>query len=159
MADDTTLSWHLRQSIGPLLAAYLVLREETGDAVGAQRAAQELMTEQMAPLLVIARVIDRLRLPYAGLRRFTVATLPKAFPAPGFAVTWRENTADTMAFDIHQCFYLATLRHYGAPELTHIFCFGDTVFFDQLSAVGFSRSGTLAEGRPLCDFHLERRMP
>lgn len=157
VAHSSTLTWHLRQSIGPLLAAYLVLREETGDAAGAQRHAQDLMTEQMTPILGIARIVDRLRLPYAALRRLTVAMLPRSFPAPGFAVRWRKNTRDTMAFDIHRCFYLATLRHYGAPELTRIFCFGDTVFFNELGAVEFSRAGTLAEGRPLCDFRLERR--
>jgi hypothetical protein len=147
------LAWHLRESIAPILALYLVVLQESGDRAYARAAAERAMVAQMAPVLAVYGAADRIGVPFRLVRLSTRWLLPRVFPAPGFAVTWRSDSADELAFDIHGCFYLRALTHYGAPELTGVFCLGDEILFRKLPhSIRFARTGTLALGSSHCDF-------
>ncbi len=154
--ENRALRFHLRQSIGPNLAAYRVLSREHGDALVARRTVRDLMEAQMTPILRVAGVIDRLGVTFAGLRRATRWLVPRAFPAPGFTVGWGQDDDEGLRFDVSVCFYLRLLRHYGAPELTSVFCYGDQLVCDRMPrTLTLARTGTLAVGAPRCDFLLQ----
>lgn len=112
--------------------------------------------EQNRPVLRVVGVLDRLGVPFTRLRRSTRWLVPRAFPPAGFAVGWEQDDDGGLRFEVTACFYLRVLRHYGAPELTGVFCYGDQLVFDRMPrAVRFTRTGTLATGAPRCDFLLE----
>ena len=54
--ERPALDWHLRMSIAPILAAYLVLREETGDQSGAHRRAMHGGDDR---LVAVDHVVDQ----------------------------------------------------------------------------------------------------
>lgn len=156
-AAHPMLTWHLRQSIGPVLAFYLTVLEDTNDREYARAEAERSMVGQMKPVVILYATANRVGVPFSLVRVFTRVLLPRLFPAPGFAVDWRADTRNELAFDIHGCFYLRVLSHYGAPELTGVFCHGDRILFDQLArTVRFDRSSTLAYGADRCDFAFHR---
>lgn len=151
--DRAVLAWHLRMSIGPMPAAYLVIRDEIGDRIAALGDAERLMIEQLAPVLTVYGWLDRLHLPFTVVRAANRLLVPAGFPAPGFDIHWQKNSADELAFAVHRCFYLRVLMHYGKPELTGIFCRGDEIVYEKMArTVAFHRVGTLARGASCCDF-------
>lgn len=157
-AERSVLAWHVRMSIAPILAVYLVLLDETGDRIAARRHAEALMTEQLAPVLAAYGWLDRLGLPFAVVRAANRLLVPVGFPAPGFDIHWQENSPERLTFTVHRCFYLRVLLHYGAPELTGVFCRGDEIIYEKMArSVAFSRTGTLADGAPHCDFAFQPR--
>lgn len=67
--ERPALDWHLRMSIAPILAAYLVLREETGDQPTAHRLAEEL-TIGLTPWLTLYAWWERANKPFSALWPF-----------------------------------------------------------------------------------------
>ncbi|MBE6024905.1 MAG: hypothetical protein E7231_17280 [Cellulosilyticum sp.] len=57
-------------------------------------------------------------------------------------------------FNLKRCVYHETVSHYGCPELCTVFCQNDTTAFSgYLPKIVFQRSGTIGEGKAMCDFH------
>lgn len=158
--ENRALRFHVRQAILPDLAAYRVLSREHGDAAVARAEVRDLMTAQLLPVLRVVGVLDRVGVPFGRMRRMTRWLVPRAFPPAGFTIGWGQDDAQGLRFDVTTCFYLRVLRHYGAPELTGVFCYGDQVVYEHMSrSVRFSRSGTLATGATRCDFLLQPTGP
>lgn len=154
--ESRALRFHVRQAILPDLAAYRVLTREHGDAAAARVEVRDLMTAQLRPVLRVVGVLDRLRIPFAGLRRSTRWLVKRVFPAAGFTIGWPQDDDRGLRFDVTACFYLRVLRHYGAPELTGVFCHGDQLVYDRMPrTVRFARTGTIASGAHRCDFLLQ----
>ena len=77
----------------------------------------------------------------------------KLFPAAGFDIDYLEKSEDRIAFDIKGCYYLKTLRHYGIPELTPVFCAADEALAELFPpSIVFERTQTLGKWGELCDF-------
>ncbi|GAA4988060.1 L-2-amino-thiazoline-4-carboxylic acid hydrolase [Pseudonocardia tropica] len=152
---DRTSRFHVRQSITPALAAYQVLSGELGDPARARAEVQDLVAAQMRPVLGAVALLDRLGPGFAAVRRLNRRLVPRLFPAPGFAVTWRRDDEWGLAFDFTGCLYLDVLRHHGAAELTPVFCHGDRLAYAAMPrSVRFERTGTMAGGASCCDFLL-----
>lgn len=150
---DPVLRFHFRQSIAPALAAYRVLLREDPD--GAHARVQDLVAAQMAPALTAVGLLDRLGPSFGSLRSLTRRLVPRLFPASGFTVTWRRDDDEMLRFDITGCFYLRVLTHYGAPELTAVFCHGDRLLYGRMPrTLRFTRTATMADGATHCDFAL-----
>ena len=154
--ENRALHFHVRQAIIPNLAAYRVLSREHADPVAARSEVLHLMAAQLRPVLRVVSVLDLLAVPFGRVRRATRWLVQHAFPAAGFTIGWPPDDDDALQFDVTACVYLRVLRHYGAPELTAVFCHGDQLVYDQMPrTVRFTRTGTLATGAPRCDFLLQ----
>lgn len=144
---------HLNEQILPVLALYQVLRDCTGDQEAALMAVEEMVAEANRTKLCAVSFIGRFPFFFNLLRRMTPSTLSRNFPPEGWQIEWVENSDKSVAFNIHSCFYLDTLKEYGAPELTQVFCKMDDIFYKDISSsVRWERTGTLARGDQLCDF-------
>ncbi|WP_454083541.1 L-2-amino-thiazoline-4-carboxylic acid hydrolase [Georgenia sp. Marseille-Q6866] len=158
--ESRALRFHVRQAILPDLAAYRVLSREHGDAAVARGVVRDLMTAQLLAVLRVVRVLDRVGVPFGRLRRVTRRLVPRAFPPAGFTIGWGQDDEAGLRFDVTTCFYLRVLRHYAAPELTGVFCYGDQVVLEQMPrSVRLTRTGALATGAARCDFLLQPVRP
>ncbi|MEW5868591.1 MAG: L-2-amino-thiazoline-4-carboxylic acid hydrolase [Chloroflexota bacterium] len=145
---------HLRQSILPGLAIYQAQLEFHHG--GRQAALDEINALFYAwtkhlyrPTM---RMLGRFPRPF-GVFRLGLALRMSEFPLEGWQTTWRENSPQRVAFDMHTCFYLRTLTTYGAPELTPSFCQIDDWMGAMLPAsITFHRTQTLGRGGERCDF-------
>ena len=146
------LRWHLVEGILPGLALYQVLREsgESQDnALGRiDRAFDQLFSGDVTQMKRIGR------LPFALLFfRLFVKSFMHKYPPEGWQIVWRQNDKNGIRFDMASCFYQATLRRLGAPELTASFCRVDDLIYSEMSPyVAWQRTMTIAGGDAYCDF-------
>lgn len=154
LPENPVLRRHATQNILPGLALYQVLLKEYG---GDQQAALAEVDEalrawtlkrnrfMLAPLKFIPE-------PF-GLFKMGFGLQMRSFPAEGWDFEYIERSDERIAFNATRCFYLDTLRTYGAPELTASFCKSDDVMAELLpSSIIFVRPHTLGRGDALCDF-------
>ncbi len=74
-----------------------------------------------------------------------------------FNLSYVNETADELGFDINKCFYFDILKANGHPELGPILCAYDHILMDAISQwVRFERTETIADGYSRCDFRLYR---
>ncbi|MGC9396602.1 MAG: L-2-amino-thiazoline-4-carboxylic acid hydrolase [Anaerolineae bacterium] len=152
------LNLHVRASILPGLALYQVLREEHETQAAALAEAEKLiaviLTKQALPFPLLKRLPD----PFAVFRFAGRWVLRLAFPAPGWNTTFVEDTADCLAFEVHdQCIYQKILTDFGAPELTAVFCQMDDLVYSQLAPeISFTHDKTLGRGDDYCSFRFCR---
>ncbi|MDH5373351.1 MAG: L-2-amino-thiazoline-4-carboxylic acid hydrolase [Acidimicrobiia bacterium] len=151
------LRWHLAGYLLPGVALYQGLREAgwpTEQAAGAVGSALESDTQPR-----------RQRFERYGRRRgfftaFAIMIRPLTrlvYPSPGWQVEWLETSRHRIAFDITGCFYLDTLTHLGAQELTPVYCRVDDILYDGVSPeLTWRRTTMLATGGERCDFRFER---
>ncbi|MGG5260256.1 L-2-amino-thiazoline-4-carboxylic acid hydrolase [Phycicoccus avicenniae] len=158
--DSAVLRFHLEQSVAPALGVYRALRRAGTDVVPARAEVMALVEAQMAPALAVVGLLDRMHLPFRSLRALTRRLVPRMFPAAGFTIDWTRDDDRALAFDFSACHYLRLLRHYGAAELTPVFCHGDELAYERMPrSVRFTRLGTMATGAPRCDFTLRPARP
>jgi len=152
------LNLHARASILPGLALYQVLREEHETQTAALAETEKLLavvlTKQALPFPLLKRLPD----PFAVFRWACRCVLRLAFPAPGWNTTVVEDTADCLAFEVHdQCIYQKILTDFGAPELTAVFCQMDDLVYSQLAPeIVFTHANTLGRGDEFCSFRFCR---
>lgn len=148
---------HLTQNLLPVLAYYKALRaqglaqepalaavrSETRKAAAAQKAEMEQLGK-----LPFAYLLYRL-----GVKKH----MAKHLPAQGWQTRWVTCNGKEIHFDLHRCLYWELTQAHGCPELCPVYCEKDEVAFSGLlPAIGFTRTGTLAEGAPCCDFHFQK---
>lgn len=76
-------------------------------------------------------------------------------PAAGFAAEWKENTKDTVRFDMTRCPYHDACVQHGCPELCPCFCDSDDITYGQMHPkLLWHRTKTLGRGDDCCDFGL-----
>ncbi len=145
---------HLERNILPALAAYQVLREEMADEEAALAVVESVINDMvLAGPYRLYYGFFRLPFAFRALKWLTPRVMARDFPAAGWDVRWAAPAPGRVAFDVHRCFYLDVLRHYGAPELTRAFCQGDDVLFAAFpSHLAWERRQTLGRGDDICDF-------
>jgi hypothetical protein len=147
-----TMDLPVSKRILPGLALYQVLREsgESQDnALGMiDRAFDQLFSGDVTQMKRIGR------LPFVLLFfRLFVKSFMHKFPPEGWQIEWRQNDKNGIRFDMASCFYQATLRRLGAPELTASFCRVDDLIYSEMSPyVAWQRTMTIAGGDAYCDF-------
>ena len=146
------LRWHLESNILPGLALYQILRETVGK--GAALAEVEKLfaawvESRRYPLWALEYVPGS----FSIFRRLVNLQMKLNYPPEGWAIQYKANDDQKVAFDIQGCFYLDALTAYGAPELTARFCAGDDVMFARLPpSLTWQRTTTLGRGGERCDF-------
>ncbi len=158
-APRRALDFHQTQFILPALALYQALVDEHGDREQAIAETDAVLTAQAerSPLRRTMPVLARIPSPIGIVAAINRVVMRLGFPSPGFEVTFVDEGDTITGFDVHRCFYLDTLTHYGVPELTPVFCKMDDVIYGQhKQGLVFERSGTLGRGDSRCDFRWRR---
>ena len=150
---NQALREHLTLAILPVLALYQVLRENDLDMETALENVERLLTKTIRPNRRLLNALGKTPAFYNLLKWLTKPFTTRNFPPEGWQIEWVEISNDSVAFDMHSCFYLETLVVYGVPELTLVFCKMDDLIYERISPyVRWERTGTLARGDPVCDF-------
>lgn len=147
------LRFHLERSMLPGLALYQTLLEEGDDREQALAEMEHVMAVTSEPLRRSMALLARLPDPFAVFRRVEPWVVRLGFPPEGWEMEPVEEGEDCIAFNVRRCFYLDTLRSYGAPELTPVYCGGDDVVFPALApSITWERTMTLGRGDDYCNF-------
>lgn len=154
LPENKSLRWHLTEKILPGLALYRALLQEHG---GDQASALASVDEAFR-----ARIYPKSRMLFAPMKmmpspfhlfKWIFPQVMKQFPPEGWDITYIEDSADRIAFNMTRCYYLSTLTALGAPELTASFCKSDDVLAECFPpAIRFVRQHTLGRGDEVCDF-------
>ena len=154
MSENKALRWHLMEKILPGLALYrALLQEHAGDQAAALACVDEAFR---------AKTLAKSRLLFAPMKvlpnpfrlfKWIFPQVMKQFPPEGWDITYLEDSADRIVFDMRRCFYLNTLTALGASELTATFCKSDDVMAECFPpSIRFIRPHTLGRGDDVCDF-------
>lgn len=95
---------------------------------------------------------------YALFKLFCKTVMKTNYPSAGWDMDYVCYDNKEIHFDITKCVYQETTSQYGCPELCTVFCANDdTTLAGFGPKVIFERSGTIARGQKVCDFHFKRR--
>lgn len=157
---NRALRIHLERSILPGLALYQTLLEEGDDRQTALAEMEHVMASTVSRLRGLMSFLGRLPKPFAIFRRIEPWVIRLGFPTEGWEMEPVQESEECVAFNVRRCFYLDTLRSFGAPELTPVYCGGDDVVFPALApAITWERTMTLGRGHDRCDFRWRRAAP
>lgn len=156
--ENKILRFHLNKYILPGLAFYRALLEEySGDVESAMADVEEV---------VRLTILKQTRLLFSPLKWFQdpfplfrrgFCLVMKAFPAQGWTIDYIENSPQSIAFNITDCYYHEVLTQLGTPELTRVFCRADDAMAEHFPPeIRFERSTTIGKGGELCDFCYKR---
>lgn len=147
------LEKHFVNNILPGIALYLVLQEETSITEDALELTRKILNKLFDGDRKRMVFVGRLPFLYWLAQKMIPWIMKHDYPSAGWQTEWLEVSKKQVAFNIHSCFYLDTLRHYGVPELTPVFCgLDDLVYGEASKYVRWQRQNTLGRGETLCDF-------
>ena len=162
--ENPVFNIHVKDYILPGLALYQVLRE---DGMAVQEALVEIdgifefWFDQYLPLnLRMNRLMAYTPQNFEVFQSLVYWVMDKFFPAPGWEYELLDVGENTLAFNIHTCFYIQILEYYQAPELTPVFCKLDDLLMAAMpSTIRWGRTQTIGMGAPFCDFRWQVEPP
>ena len=145
---------HMVGNIFPVLAYYMALI----DFGYSNEAAYANTLEETQKHAIAAKTKNQklMKIPssYYIFKLFSKRVMRKGYPIEGWETQWVRHDSEEIHFNLKSCVYFETTRKYGHPELCPVFCANDTTSFSgYLPKIKFERSGTIAEGKEMCDFH------
>lgn len=145
---------HMVNNIFPVLAYYMSLLDEGLE----QSAAYDNVLLETQRYAKIAKdkykTLGSMIGAFFIFRLFVKKIMSKNFPNEGWETEWVKSDGKEVSFNLKRCVYHETVDRYGHPELCTVFCKNDTTSFSGLlPKIRFERSGTIGEGKKLCDFH------
>lgn len=154
LPENPILRGHLTGNILPGLALYqILLQEYSNDQQAAladvDRAFRAQSLAKSRGMVLPLKVLPN---PW-GVFKLAFNRVMKSYPGEGWDWEYLENSDERIAFNGTRCFYLDTLKNYGAPELTASFCKTDDVMAELFPPpIRFVREHTLGRGDAVCDF-------
>lgn len=154
--NDAMVRIHIEKNILPLIGIYQTLLEEglrKEDAVQfcldlAQIAAREKRKNY--------RMLSQIPFGYSLFKMFCKKVMAKNYPPAGWKMEWMRYDKEEIQFNMKSCVYYETTVQYGCPELCPVFCDNDDTTLGGLAPnTIFERSGTIAKGQKVCDFHFK----
>lgn len=150
------IKWHMDTNMLPAIAIYLAFKNnaQTDDK------ALEYTDEVMQTMRLTARKKNQKagRLPFAFqfFKIFCKSVVKRQYPREGWDMEWIRYDKKEIHFNMKSCIYFETTKKYGCAEMCPLFCKNDDVTFSGYSpAIEFERSGTIALGQDICDFHFK----
>ncbi|MBI9044284.1 MAG: L-2-amino-thiazoline-4-carboxylic acid hydrolase [Anaerolineaceae bacterium] len=148
---------HLETFILPGIAMYQILEKELGNKDKALdwvdqiwEAVANLQKQRMQKMGQLPFIFEL-------FKKLTPVVMKNSFPPEGWKSSFIDEGENTLAFDMHSCFYLDILKAYEVPELTPVYCRMDEVIYDDFSPyVSFYRTHTLAIGGDCCNFRFKK---
>ncbi len=146
------LRFHLEKNILPGLALYQTLSETYADRETALQQTQNLIELTVWQTRMIPW-IQRLPGSFTAFRWIVRMEMSLLYPRAGWRLRWLQDDDTAIDFHIYRCFYLDTLKRYGVPELTPLFCRLDDILGEAMApAIQWRRLKTLGRGDDVCDF-------
>jgi hypothetical protein len=154
---NMVLDFHVTGGILPGLALYQSLREEVvnqDEAIAQVHRIFETWFNRYPPLNMRFNQLMQYTPENFGIfRRLTRLVTERLFPAPGWRYEFIDDNNASLAFNIHECFYLKVLDYYHAPELTPVFCRLDDYLMGAMPpSIAWGRTQTIGMGADCCNF-------
>ncbi len=154
--NSDVIKWHMTKNIFPVLSYYMSLLE---NGFSTEQAYTNTLEVTQKHAEIEKRKNERLaKIPffYYLFKIFSKKVMDKTYPVEGWETEWIRYDNKEVYFNLKSCVYFEVTNQYGHPELCTVFCANDTTAFSgYLPKVKFERSGTIAEGKELCDFHFK----
>lgn len=154
--NSNAIKFHMSKNIFPVLAYYMALLEygfSTEDAYA------NTLEETQKHATIAKKKNEKLgKIPfsYQLFKMFCKKVMGKEYPVEGWETEWVRYDNKEVHFNLKRCVYHEITSKYGHPELCTVFCANDTTSFSGfLPSIRFERSGTIGEGKKMCDFHFK----
>jgi hypothetical protein len=154
--NNRYIKWHLTSTMLPAIAIYLTFKSFEETAGSAYDYTDALM--QIARLKAKKKneFLSRLPFAYSVFRLLCRSVIAKQYPPQGWEIQWLRYDRSEIHFNMKSCIYFETTKQYNCPEMCPLFCANDDVTFSGYApAIVFERSGTIARGQEVCDFHFK----
>ncbi len=154
--NSNAIKEHMTKNIFPVLSYYMAMLENgfTTDVAYANT-----MEETQKHALLAKKSNKKLsKIPfcYYIFKMFCRKIMTKDFPIEGWETEWVRYDNKEIHFNLKRCVYHEITSLYCHPELCTVFCSNDTTSFSgYMPNIKFERSGTIAEGKDMCDFHFK----
>jgi hypothetical protein len=151
--QNVALRFHLERNIIPALALYQILREDGMSLKEGLVEVDRILTATFDAGFKLLALPYYLTDGFSYLRKTTPGAFKYAFPNSRFNMTLEENSPQTLAINVHTCFYLDIMNQNNARELTSIFCKMDDLLMAKMPrSIRWERTQTLATGGEFCNF-------
>jgi hypothetical protein len=154
--NSDVIKRHMDTNIFPVLAYYMAL---LGAGYSKDDAYADVLEETQKYAAVAKERNGKLgKMPfgYLLLRLFSGRFMRTNYPDEGWETEWVRRDREEVHLNFRRCVYFDVVSQYGHPELCAVFCAHDiTAFAGYLPNIRFERSGTIGEGKELCDFHFK----
>jgi len=147
---------HMSKNIFPVLAYYMALLEYDFSIDDAYANTLEETQKHAMISKKKNEVLGKIPFGYYLFKLGCKKVMDKDFPNEGWETEWVRYDKEEIHFNLKRCVYFEVTSQYGHPELCTVFCANDTTSFSgYLPNIRFERSGTIGEGKKLCDFHFK----
>lgn len=155
--NSDVIKWHMTKYIFPALAYYMSLLEYGFSTENAYKNTLEETQKYAMIMKKKNRILGKIPFFYYLFKIGCKNAMNKYYPNEGWETEWVRYDNKEVHFNIKRCVYFEVTSQYGHPELCTAFCANDTTSFSgYLPKVKFERSGTIGEGKKLCDFHFKK---
>lgn len=155
--DNDMIKAHMTMSILPLIAVYKTLRETRLTEEEAYKHCYNLSQIYAGEVREDNKKIGNNPLGFFLFRLACKKVMKTNFPKEGWKIEWKQKNSKEVEFHMHSCIYSEMTIKYDCPELCTVFCKNDITTFEGFEpAFYFSRTGTIAEGCSVCDFHMTK---
>lgn len=152
--DSEVIKEHMTGNIFPVLAYYMSLLENAYSTDDAYTNTLEETQKHAFAAKTKNQKLMNIPFGYYIFKLFSKRVMRKGYPIEGWETQWVRHDNKEIHFNLKSCVYFETTSKYGHPELCTVFCANDTTSFSgYLPKIKFERSGTIAEGKEMCDFH------
>lgn len=152
--NSDIIKWHMTKFIFPVLAYYMALLEYGLSIENAYKHTLEVTQKHAMIEKKKNMIYAKIPFFYYLFKLAVKKVMKKIYPNEGWETEWVRYDNKEIHFNLKSCVYFDVTNQYGHPELCKVFCANDTTAFSgYLPKVRFERSGTISDGKKLCDFH------
>lgn len=152
--NNKYIKWHMDLNMLPAIAMFLSFKEFESTADKAYEYTDEVMQIFRLKKQKKNQIIGRLPFCYLGFKIFCKSIVSKQYPNEGWDIDWVKYDKNEIHFNMKSCIYYETTKKYSCTEMCPLFCANDDVVLSGYSPViVFERSGAIARGQDICDFH------
>jgi hypothetical protein len=150
------IQWHMDTNMLPSIAIYLAFKEFEETADKAYEYTDDVLQISRLQNRKRNQLIGRLPFGYFAFRLFCKSIMNKEYPAQGWDMEWIQYNRNEIHFNMKSCIYFETTQKYNCSEMCTLFCANDDVILvGYKPTIVFERSGTIALGQHVCDFHFK----
>jgi hypothetical protein len=154
--NNKYIRWHMDANMLPSIAIYLAFKKFPGTADKAYEYTDEVLQVARLKIQKKNQLIGRLPFGYFGFKMLCKSIVTKQYPEQGWDMQWIRYDKKEIHFNMKSCIYFDTTKKYNCIEMCPLFCANDDVILSGYKPqIIFERSGTIARGQDLCDFHFK----
>lgn len=154
--NNKYIRWHMDTNMLPSIAMYLAFKKSEYTTDKAYEYTDEVLQITRLKVFKKNQFIGRLPFGYFGFKMFCKSIVGKQYPEQGWDLQWIRYDKNEVQFNMKSCIYFETTKKYHCAEMCPLFCANDDVILSGYQpAFVFERSGTIACGQDICDFHFK----